>query len=162
MTETKKRIHTAIAEGTKFNHLTVIQRAPNTSDGYAAYQCKCDCGNYTVVKATNLKRGKVKTCGCRMNLDKVNVDKKYGWLTVTEYGMKGHRDRKHYWWCKCRCGNETMVREDNLRKKRTTSCGCKRTYYSKKEREKRKEDAEDWKELKRLDLEWKMTGTISK
>jgi acetone carboxylase gamma subunit len=35
-----------------------------------------------------------------------------------------------YYVCKCKCGNESIVREDNLHMGHTTSCGClSRNYH---------------------------------
>ena len=46
-----------------------------------------------------------------------------GRLTVVERAgtAKNHRS---LWKCKCDCGNETVVRYDNLKSGATTSCGC--------------------------------------
>ena len=57
---------------------------------------------------------------------------KFGRLTVVkESGRDKHRNT--LWLCKCECGNETIVRGNNLRNGRTTSCGC---YNSDKIKEK--------------------------
>lgn len=48
--------------------------------------------------------------------------RKYGRLTVLEKS-----NRQYYgtqWVCRCRCGNITEVRADNLQGKHTRSCGC--------------------------------------
>ena len=50
--------------GQKFTRLTVISRAENNKNGQARWLCKCDCGNETIVKSDDLKRGKTKSCGC--------------------------------------------------------------------------------------------------
>lgn len=49
--------------GERFGHLTVIEKAEKLG-GRTAYKCKCDCGNTTIVQATNLKTGNTKSCGC--------------------------------------------------------------------------------------------------
>jgi hypothetical protein len=36
------------------------------------------------------------------------------------------------WRCACRCGNETVVTGNQLRRGKTKSCGCKRVEYHKK------------------------------
>ena len=43
-------------------------------------------------------------------------------IVIREYG----RDKwgKVLWLCKCECGREVVVREDNLRSEHTQSCGC--------------------------------------
>ena len=50
--------------GNRYNHLVVISREENAKGGVSRWKCLCDCGNYTIVRAGNLKNGSVKTCGC--------------------------------------------------------------------------------------------------
>lgn len=49
-------------------------------------------------------------------------------LTVIEY--YGTNNKKHYWLCKCDCGQETIVQTNNLLCGKTKSCGCIRTEKS--------------------------------
>lgn len=53
--------------GKKYNKLTVIERAENASSGAVRWKCLCDCGNYAIVRAANLKNGAVKSCGCLLH-----------------------------------------------------------------------------------------------
>lgn len=53
--------------GEKFNKLTVISKAPARTKGKCYWNCKCDCGNFKVVKTSDLIRGKTKSCGCLVN-----------------------------------------------------------------------------------------------
>lgn len=46
----------------------------------------------------------------------------FGRLTVIRFVGKG-RSRKVLWLCKCKCGKETVVNANNL-KRNTKSCGC--------------------------------------
>lgn len=48
----------------KFGRLTVISRADNSANGKTMWNCICDCGKKTIVSATNLRTGAVKSCGC--------------------------------------------------------------------------------------------------
>lgn len=50
--------------GRKFNMLTVLSQAQSRSKWKTYWNCKCDCGNFTVVSLSNLKSGAVKSCGC--------------------------------------------------------------------------------------------------
>lgn len=62
--------------GKKYNMLTVLKRVDNKKVGEANvkfYLCKCDCGNYTVVRAEFLKNGHTKSCGCQVGLKKERV-----------------------------------------------------------------------------------------
>lgn len=49
---------------------------------------------------------------------------RFGRLTVIERSGKVTKGRSVYWKCICDCGNETIVSSDNLRKRKTKSCGC--------------------------------------
>jgi hypothetical protein len=47
---------------------------------------------------------------------------RFGKLTVVE--LLGSIGTDRYWYCKCDCGAETMVRTNNLTRLHTKSCGC--------------------------------------
>jgi hypothetical protein len=49
----------------------------------------------------------------------------FGDLTVLAPAAAREKYRRH-WLCQCRCGQQRVVREDNLRQGMTTSCGCRR------------------------------------
>lgn len=51
--------------GDKYYHLTCIRWEYRNKDVY--WLCKCDCGNETWVKGSNLTSGAVKSCGCARN-----------------------------------------------------------------------------------------------
>lgn len=46
-----------------FYNLKVISRAPNKGKK-VMWNCICKCGNYTIASGTNLKLGKIRSCGC--------------------------------------------------------------------------------------------------
>lgn len=49
--------------GTRFGRLVVLEdREPGR--GVITVRCRCDCGNDTTVAATELRRGRIKSCGC--------------------------------------------------------------------------------------------------
>ena len=52
--------------GLKFDKLTVIERGKNLSNGKATWICVCDCGKRKEksVTTSDLRSGKVKSCGC--------------------------------------------------------------------------------------------------
>lgn len=62
--------------GQKFNHLLVIKRVDNVDNGvHVAWLCLCDCGRYTIVRSTQLKKGATQSCGCgkfSINSEKVS------------------------------------------------------------------------------------------
>jgi len=55
-------------------------------------------------------------------------NQRFGHLVAIQE-VKREGKRKHYWLCKCDCGNETVVEESHLKDGHTKSCGC---YRSKK------------------------------
>ena len=51
--------------GKRFGLLTVIEEIPErTQTRKVLYKCKCDCGNYRVVKGNSLTTGNTMSCGC--------------------------------------------------------------------------------------------------
>ena len=48
--------------GQRFGKLTVV--AESRRNGEFAWLCKCDCGGETIQKSSDLRKGKVKSCGC--------------------------------------------------------------------------------------------------
>lgn len=53
-------------------------------------------------------------------------NQKFNLLTT----IKPVENKKHYWLCKCDCGNFTEVLEYNLKKGEVKSCGCLRRRQS--------------------------------
>lgn len=55
--------------GQKFNRLTVIKKVSiedhyyDTDQG-SCWLCQCDCGEFTYVRGTDLRLGRIKSCGC--------------------------------------------------------------------------------------------------
>ena len=112
--------------GRKYGKLTVV----SYNKELGKWECKCDCGNITFVKAYSLNSGHTKSCGCiiketsAINGRKALLDlsgKHFGKLTAIEYNF----DKKQ-WLCKCTCGNFCYVSQNNLcrKEKGTKSCGC--------------------------------------
>lgn len=80
----------------KFYRLTVIKRVEDyistndSSNRYVQWLCKCDCGNEVLALGTNLRRGKVKSCGCLSKELVSKRSKKYNKYDLSnEYG-KGY------------------------------------------------------------------------
>lgn len=48
---------------------------------------------------------------------------KFGRLTVLSKGTRD-KDQSFKWLCRCECGNEKLIRGDQLKKGTTKSCGC--------------------------------------
>lgn len=119
--------------GQKFNHWTVIERAPNNKKGQSMWLCECDCDNHTrkVVNGYTLRAGKSKSCGCLQKETMKNIlledltGQKFGHLTVLEYAGSD-ANRKALWKCQCDCEAKTIVviRSNDLKQGKTISCGC--------------------------------------
>ena len=71
--------------GNKYDRLTVVKIGPRASNGDIQWYCDCTCGNRTLVKGTQLRSGKTKSCGCLMrekaseNLKKYKESIEYPW-----------------------------------------------------------------------------------
>jgi hypothetical protein len=119
--------------GQRFGKLLVISMAEKSKKGQAKWDCLCDCGNKIISIESCLKRGIIKSCGCkRKNFFKGTsfnqerfidlTGQRFGKLRVislvTEKNYRGS-----HWNCLCDCGNNHVVSGSNLRRS-TKSCGC--------------------------------------
>ena len=52
-----------VGPGDRYGRLFVINRQPSPDSG-SRWLCQCDCGNTTIVRASTLKNGTTKSCGC--------------------------------------------------------------------------------------------------
>lgn len=116
-----------IKPGTIVGRLTAI--AETRVKGERAMLCRCECGTMKTVSLYNLKPGRTTSCGCgrrdRSRQEKVDVPPGtvFGHLAVIgAAGYAPSRDRLML--CGCECGNETIVKLNNLRNGHTKSCGC--------------------------------------
>lgn len=122
--------------GKVFADLTVIKQveAPNhVKDKKSKYwECKCICGNFTIVKTSNLNNGHCKRCWeCahyESNKTKRNdlTGKVYGEITVLEmiYPKRSDKEGKTKCKCRCSCGKEIIKNAYDLKKSNRPSCGC--------------------------------------
>ena len=60
-----------IKPGTEFGRLTIVKFFGTTLDYHQLYRCQCSCGRFTVVRASELRRGcrgsgrgGTSSCGC--------------------------------------------------------------------------------------------------
>ena len=115
---------------TRFGLLTTKELTKN-KEGKKAWRCLCDCGNEKIVRDTDLKLGKVKTCGyqcpLRYTISGRVIDetgKVYGRLTVIKRVPPQKGDKRVFWECKCSCGNFKIIRGTHLTNGLIQSCGC--------------------------------------
>lgn len=50
--------------GLKFNRLLAIEETPHRSANHIVWKFLCDCGNFHLAPATEVKLGRTKSCGC--------------------------------------------------------------------------------------------------
>lgn len=107
-------------ENKKFGSWTVISLAGSCENG-RLWECRCDCGQTSLVRAYALINGRSKSCGCTRENDLSG--KKFGRLTVLSLGnKKGSRNK--YWLCQCECGEKKEIAGCSLVNGSTKSCGC--------------------------------------
>jgi len=65
--------------GNKYGRLTVLQATNERVSGSNAivWLCKCDCGNYHKAGYSNLIRGSVLSCGCKLKEKMASIKNKY-------------------------------------------------------------------------------------
>lgn len=107
--------------GMKFGKLTALEPAANIGQ-HTAWKCQCECGKEVVVRTSELRSGKARSCGCLREEKMDLTGDKYGKLTVL--GRAPDAGGQAAWRCRCECGNETIVRMCDLRTGHTRSCGC--------------------------------------
>lgn len=99
--------------------LHVVSYAGHSRSG-TLWNCRCECGNITKVRATRITQQKTKSCGCDAKHDLTG--KTFGRLTVKSYS--GNTKGECCWICMCECGTEVIIRAGGLRSGQTQSCGC--------------------------------------
>jgi group I intron endonuclease len=73
--------------GDKFNRLTLIEDVGSGPEGHIHWKVKCDCGVIKEVPVSNVRNGRIKSCGCL----KVEEAKNIG---LNNCGRR-HYNRKH-------------------------------------------------------------------
>lgn len=67
----------------KFGRLTVLSRTA-TQKSRGMWSCQCDCGKTTTVSTSNLKRNKVRSCGClKKEVSAQSIKKIIGYNTLS-------------------------------------------------------------------------------
>ena len=90
----------------KYNYLKIIDIEYDSSSKIFKYICRCDCGNITKQIYTDLKNGKVKSCGCYQK-DKASI-------TGSNVGLNNYKNKYKWYFIKnnekinCRSGFEVI------------------------------------------------------
>lgn len=92
-------------KGEKYGRLTVIRRIGTNKNGYAVWQCKCDCGNIVEVTSHSLRSGNTKSCGCY----NIESSTKRIVLLNTKHGKSNTRIFRIWNLMKSRCYNKNSI-----------------------------------------------------
>ena len=106
----------------KFGKLTAVRAVGRNKGSRVLWLCKCDCKNFFITTASDLKALKCLSCGCLSKEPKFqNLEGKVftRWTVLKDEGG----DKV---FCRCKCGTERWVSKSNLKGKVSTSCGCRR------------------------------------
>lgn len=119
--------------GHRYGALTVLEKTKN-NQGRTAWLCQCDCGNLRTVRGSDLRAGKITTCGkagCKEKIKRNGAfidetGKQYGRLTVIKRAPYNSESGDVLWICECNCKkhSQVVVLGDSLRSGRTKSCEC--------------------------------------
>lgn len=59
--------------GQRFGKLFVLKRIENNRYNHVQYLCQCDCGNTSIIDASNLREGNTNSCGCIKSLGEYKI-----------------------------------------------------------------------------------------
>lgn len=109
--------------------LVAIRPTDKRKSGNIYWECRCDCGNSTLVLATYIQREEVKSCGClnREPNDRKAVNltgQRFGRLVALEKTSKRDQRGRIIWKCQCDCGKMVYASTGILRSNNKKSCGC--------------------------------------
>ena len=85
--------------------------------------CLCNCGNSheTTIEQLVKTVRYIKSCGCMKIRNHININQKFGKLTVIE---RFYKNNKPFWKCRCECGKERIISSNILNSQKAISCGC--------------------------------------
>jgi hypothetical protein len=112
--------------GRRFGRLTVIEKTERKDKrGVRMWRCICDCGNEVFSTVSILNSGRKLSCGCIREEQALKPGERFGMLTLLYNTGKHNKKGSPLWLCKCDCGGEKEASSHNLKRGRTTHCGCK-------------------------------------
>lgn len=111
--------------GQRFGRLLVLEESLERKSNRTTWKCLCDCGTEKNITTSDLRSGKVISCGClkKERIKNNLTGKRFGRLLVLEETSE-RKNKQIVWKCQCDCGNIVNVRSGSLKSGRTTSCGC--------------------------------------
>ena len=115
--------------GNKYGLLTVIKQTTN-QQGRTVWECLCDCGNTKLVRGSDLRGGKITSCGKGCSLKHTRnfnfkdlTGQRFGRLKVLSF-KEIDQNHKSVWHCICDCGMECDKLGAHLENGTAQSCGC--------------------------------------
>ena len=106
--------------GMRFGLLTVTSPTEQrTSSGEVIFQCKCDCGNWTKSRGSDLVSGRKNDCGCNNNHKhpRYKEGDTLGRFIVKSYVFNEKRN-KYIYTAACTCGTEVSGESDHIKGKK--------------------------------------------
>lgn len=107
--------------GKQFGKLTVLKECGTNKWGEKMYECVCSCGNKhkSIVSGSNLRKGKIKSCGCmKIECGKskaVDISGRRSGHLVALYPTSKRSGSFVVWHCRCDyCGNECDIPYNNF------------------------------------------------
>lgn len=115
--------------GKRFGRLEVLYRNGSTKSNKALWRCRCDCGKEKDIIGSELRSGRVVSCGCyhreqfkemlhQRRQYNINPGDRIGSLTILEETKMGEFK------CLCDCGREFVTTGKILSVGDATTCGC--------------------------------------
>lgn len=125
--------------GQKFGMLTPIKYLSTTQHPElkrGAWECRCECGNTTIVPSYELLSGGTKSCGCLKTKPhfKDLTGQKFGKWTPIRRATKEESKYGGMWLCQCQCGTQKIISSTALQS--GTTRGCKTCSYTLKDKPK--------------------------
>ena len=113
--------------GNKYGLLTVLEKTKDKNNR-TAWLCQCECGNTKIVRGSDLRKGRITTCGYNCQLKQNGhfrdlTNQKFGRLIILNL-KEINKNHKTVWHCRCDCGNECDILSESLINGSTRSCGC--------------------------------------
>ena len=103
----------------KIERFLFIEKVGNNKRGDAMWNCRCDCGEYKIVRGTDVRSRHIKSCGClrQEEASKHSKRRPYGWI-LAQIASTGSYRKKY--------GNSkigsTLTYSDILEFIKTTEC----------------------------------------
>lgn len=126
--------------GVRFGRMVITEqkRGPAKGRKYDIDLCviQCDCGTIKTLCLHNVTNGSTKSCGCLRNEGPIKPldlsGRVFGKLTVLALHHVRQRSesekriirRMRMWLCRCECGKQKVIPQENLMRGDTRSCGC--------------------------------------